>query len=496
MSRRPPRDKAQRQLPHDVGAEASVLGGIILSNEALALTPDLEVEDFYDHKHKVVFQAIRNLEAAGTPIDVVTLETEITRAGKIDAIGGAGFLGELALRVPTVDNVEAYASTVVTKHISRQVILRLSDLLDQAYLGEEGAEGSEGEQLCHDVSAAMLTIRTRSEDPILTMAELIAKEAKQAVADGEAKLRGEKVYVGVPSGITALDHNVGGIPIGIPTLIIARPGNGKSLVAMSLNEAAQRSGFDSLLATYEDSGQSFAQRGLAKESDLSTQMIRARRLDAPALLEIMAGWAASSARTEQILVASGMTVEALVRRVRREVVRRRVGGRRPLRQVIVDYAQKIPNPRHARNRDEGLAYISQQLSDMFVRENLAGVICCQLNREVEKRDDHRPRLSDIRDSGSLEQDGKLIIGLYIPSLYEKDRKESELVALILKNHQGEAGIDIKLFWDVKSHAVYDSEMDYQQARALRRRASGTSGIDFASLAERFKAGRGKPDGGK
>src|SRR5260370_20558607 len=98
----------RRVLPHSIDAEASILGGIILRNDVLAQLDTLEVDDFYDHRHKVVFQAMRNLEASARPIDVVTLENEIEKAGKLDAIGGIGFLGELAMRVPTADNVLAY----------------------------------------------------------------------------------------------------------------------------------------------------------------------------------------------------------------------------------------------------------------------------------------------------------------------------------------------------------------------------------------------------
>lgn len=464
--RQQPPSPRPRVLPHSPDSEASILGGILLRNEVLSQLDTLETEDFYDLKHRVVFQAIRNLEAAARPIDVVTLENEIAKAGKLEAIGGVAFLGELTLRVPTADNVEAYARIIVDKRIARDVIQMLSDVMDEAY-----ADGIEGEQLCHDISAALNAIRTREDEPIVTMAELISREARKALEDAEARLAGKAVYVGVPTGFAALDHNVGGVPIGIPTLVIARPGNGKTTIAMALAAASNRiAGMDSLLVSYEDSGQSFAQRGIAQESGLSTELIRARRLGTDDVVELTAGWAASKSRTESFLSASGMTVEALVRRVRRENMRRKLAGKKPLRQVIVDYIQKIPNPPHARTRDEGLAYISQQLSTMAVREDCALVVCCQLNREVERRDDNIPRLSDIRDSGALEADGKLILGLRYPYYYDRDETlKNTLEVHCLKNHNGEAGRCIILFWDVKSNAVYDNELSYQHARALRRR---------------------------
>lgn len=124
-----------RHLPHNLDAEASILGGIILRNDVLARIPLLETEDFYDHRHKVVFQAIRNLEATARPIDIVTLENEIDRSGKLDAIGGVAFLGELALRVPTADNVVAYTEIVTSKHLLRQLAVHHSELCGLAKRG-------------------------------------------------------------------------------------------------------------------------------------------------------------------------------------------------------------------------------------------------------------------------------------------------------------------------------------------------------------------------
>src|SRR6201991_2572767 len=118
-----------RVLPHNLDAEASVLGGIILRNDVLSQLDTIEVEDFYDHRHKVVFQAIRTLEEQAKPIDVVTLEVEVEKAGKLDAIGGIAFLGELALRVPTADNVVTYADIVIEKHQARKLMLAAGDIL-------------------------------------------------------------------------------------------------------------------------------------------------------------------------------------------------------------------------------------------------------------------------------------------------------------------------------------------------------------------------------
>src|SRR5688572_344393 len=128
----------RRVLPHDTDAEASILGGVILRNDLLVHLESLEVDDFYELRHQVVWQAVRNLEAAGKPIDIVTLRSEIDKQGKLDAIGGAAFLGELQLRVPTPDNVMAYAEIVSDKHQARKLMLAANEIHEKGY--EDGVE--------------------------------------------------------------------------------------------------------------------------------------------------------------------------------------------------------------------------------------------------------------------------------------------------------------------------------------------------------------------
>lgn len=461
---KPLRDLERKHLPHALESEASILGGVIIANDALAVLPDLEAEDFYDNRHKVVFTAMRNLEAISRPIDVVTLENEIEKMGKLDAVGGVAFLGELTLRVPTVDNVESYGAIIREHRVTRDVMVTLANMLDEARTGE-----SEGEQLVHDVTTAMMMIGSRRDEPILTVAELISREAQSLMKDMESRAKGEYAYAGIPTGIDRIDQVVGGNPIGIPTVVAARPATGKTTVAMMMARASSvKGGEDSLVASYEDAGQSFGQRGLAQETGLSTELIRARRLSGDDMVELMAGWAASHARTEMLLSASGMGVEALVRRVRRENIRRRSQGKKRIGQVLVDYIQKMPHPSHVRSREEGIAYISSALATMAVKEQCALVEFCQLNRDVEKREDHEPRLSDMRESGAIENDGKFIMGLYRPYNYEPNKWPAHLLKVfVLKNHQGDSNVAIDMYWDLKSHALYNTEVEYQQARAAR-----------------------------
>lgn len=466
VGRREGKDIDRRVLPRRLTAEASILGGILLRPEVLALLASLETDDFYDMRHKIVFEAIRTLEAASKPIDVAMVETEIERAGKLEAIGGVAFLGELALRVPTPENVEAYAAEVINARVLRDVALRLSEIIEEIYLDD-----STGDEILHLTTKALMDIRTGKEDPIVTMGSLAAEELRRVSADVDARARGELVYAGVPTGIVAIDDRCGGNPIGVMTLVIARPATFKTSVAMAFARASKRiADMDSLLCSYEDRGHSFGQRALAQESGYATERIRARKIEPEVFSDFQRGAARALRRDESFLDCNGMTVEQLVRRVRRENVRRQTMGKPRLKQILVDYIQRMPTPEWARTRDEGVAHISRVLSTFAATDDLAVVAFCQLNREVEKRDDHRPRLSDIRDSGSLEQDGKMIYGIYYPCKYDpKNHDESELYLIVLKNAQGAANGEIRLFLDPATHSIHNTALDYQQVRAMRGR---------------------------
>lgn len=457
-------------MPHDLDAEASILGGIMLKNEVLALLPALEPDDFYDPKHKLIFGVMRNLEAKVMPIDAVTVSAQLRDQGRLDAIGGIGYLGELQLRVPTVDNVEVYAKLVTDKRISRDVMLMLQTLLDEGY--SEHSDIRDGEDYIHAVTSSLMLIRTHGEVAITSIGALAAEEGARVLADLETRARGERVYSGVPTGFMAVDERIGGNPIGVMTLYIARPGTGKTTFGMAMSKAAKEiADMDSVLCSWEDRGQSFGQRGLAQETGIGTEKLRARKIHPDDMAALRSGieWA-QRRRTELFLDCCGMEVEQFIRRIRREQVRRKIAGQKPIRQVVVDYIQKMPLPKWARSRDEGVGHISRVLSTFAATDDLAVVVMSQLNRESEKRDDHRPRMSDIRDSGSLEQDGKVIFGIYYPHGYEPQKyNASDVYLIVLKNAQGEAMGEIGLHWDRATHAIYNSEIDYQHARAMRGR---------------------------
>jgi replicative DNA helicase len=462
MNRDPAKTPAFRHLPNHPNAEMSILGAILLRPEMLTLIPDVEVDDFYDPRNKVVFGAMRALEAAGTPIDVVTVEGEIERIGKAGAVGVV-HLGEAAFIVPSAERVQEYAKLVVDARMKRDVAIRLSETLEKVH-GDTSAE-----QLIDESHAALSGIRGGGQRAqLVTMGHLAETEMRQALADLERRERGEIAMAGVPTGIAIIDDKVGGNSIGILTLVIARPGSAKTTIAIHFCEAAKRiADDDSILCSWEDRGHSFGQRVLAQESGVPTQDIRARKIDKYNYTSLVQGGAHSRRRSEMFMDACGMQIEDCIREIRREQIARKLAGKKRLKQAVFDYLQNMPLPRGVRSEDEGYGYIGKTLATFAATDEMAVVLCCQLNREVEKREDHRPRESDIRSSGILEQVGKVIYGLYYPHKYDQNEDPNRLEILLLKNGQGEALLEIPVFWDLKTHTIHNSAPDYHRARIQR-----------------------------
>lgn len=461
----------KRVLPHNLDAEASVLGGILLRNEILTGLDALEVDDFYDPRHKAVFGAMRNLEHAGKPIDVVTLEVELDKAGKLDSVGGVAFIGELVLRVPTPENVEHYAQIVQEHHLSRRLMLAMSEVVEMGY---RGGEGNGGDELIGEALSRILHIGQARKDPVVSMGDAVRTEYRQMLDDLDARDRGERVLVGMPTGIAAIDDKVGGIPFSVLSLVLARPANGKTTLGDHLCWAAEEYGNDiPIMFSFEDSVQSMAQRRIAGASGIPTTNIRARKIDGGALRDVTRGYAIASQARGLLVKCAGWTVEQIVRCARSIRARSqryaRETGRTVGRTLVVDYLQKVRNPEWARgNRNIGLGWICEVLSNYAQDEESAVVLMSQVNREVEKGDDGVPRLHHARDSGEIEQHCKFALGLKRPWNYEPNADPTALHAYVLKNHNGPANGLIEIYWEIETHTLANSALDIQQRRLARR----------------------------
>src|SRR5499427_942777 len=286
----------RRVLPHNLDAEASILGGILLRNEVLTTLDTLEVEDFYDHRHKVVFQAIRNLEASARPIDVVTLENEIAKQGKLEAIGGVAFLGELALRVPTADNVVAYAEIVTDKNQARKLMLAASEISEKGY-----EDGLEVRDYLDDAEAKIFEVTQRRDK---AGPEPLKGLVKKVFSSLDERFKAEGGITGVPTGFADLDLRTAGLQPTELVILAARPAMGKTSFAMSVAQnaasAAAGAAWPCLVFSLEMSSTQLAERMLCSEARVDSSALRRGQLQRQDMTNLT--YAAASLSKAPILI--------------------------------------------------------------------------------------------------------------------------------------------------------------------------------------------------
>ena len=430
----------RRVLPHNVEAEASILGGIILRNEVLSNLDTIEVEDFYDNRHKVVFQAIRNLEAAARPIDVVTLENEIDKAGKLDAIGGVAFLGELTLRVPTVDNVVTYAEIVTDKHQARKLMLAAGEISERGY-----DDNLEVRDYLDDAEAKIFEVTQRRDK---TGPEPLKGLVKKVFSSLDERFKSADGITGVPTGFADLDSRTAGLQPTELIILAARPAMGKTSFAMSLaqNAATRQSdgsgGWPCLVFSLEMSSTQLAERMLCSEARVDSSALRRGQLQRQDMTNLT--YAAASLSKAPILIddTPALSLRELRARARRFRSNKELFGDKQFGLILIDYLQLMRgSPQAAKaSREQEISEISRGLKALAKELHCPVLALSQLNRSLEQRTDKRPQLSDLRESGAIEQDADVILFIYRDVVYNKEAENPNVAEVIIgKNRHGATG---------------------------------------------------------
>src|SRR5689334_23765321 len=351
----------RRVLPHNLDAEASILGGVILRNEVLTQLDTLEVEDFYDMRHKIVFAAIRALEATAKPIDVVTLENEIEKQGKLDAIGGIAFLGELALRVPTADNVVAYAEIVSDKHQARKLMLASSEIAERGY-----EDGLEVRDYLDDAEAKIFEVTQRKDK---SGPEPLKGLVKKVFSSLDERFKSSDGITGLPTGFTDLDAKTAGLQPTELIILAARPAMGKTSFAMSLAQnAATAGGWPALVFSLEMSSTQLAERMLCSEARVDSSALRRGQLQRQDMTNLT--YAANTLSKAPILIDDTPALSLRELRARARRFRSDKGlfengpqGKRKTGLIVIDYLQLMRgSPQAAKaNREQEISEISRGL---------------------------------------------------------------------------------------------------------------------------------------
>lgn len=392
-------------LPHNLDAEASILGAAIVRPELLTRL-ELETDDFYDHRHQVTWEALRNLEANGTPIDVVTLDAEIDRRGKLEAIGGIAFLGELTLRVPTTDNVVAYAKIVENHARVRAQAIAFSELAQRAVGWYDDPDELVGEAM-----ATLAKLDRAQPDATVTIGELVKRRVRELEELARVRETGATGLVGVPTGIKSLDARIGGYPLGDISLLGARPAMGKTAMAMAAVDAATQASYGAHVFSQEGGWRMYADRAIARATGISVERVRKGEFAAGDAARVGHAMMRYGLRKNWLLDdRAGLSAAEIIRSVRR------FKKTNNTKLVVIDYIQILRRSRGL-SENEALDEIITMFAHAALADDVAYLVLSQLNREVEKRVDKRPQKSDLRGSGALEERPRVIVSPYRGAYY-------------------------------------------------------------------------------
>jgi replicative DNA helicase len=421
----PDEPEFDRLPPQDIPAEESVLGGMLLSKDAIAdVVQLLSEDDFYRPAHRLVFNAIADLYGQGEPADAITVSAELGRRGQLLRVGGGPFLLNLIASVPTAANAGYYAEIVQEKAILRRLVETGNRITQLGYHGDNGADVDE---VVDRAQAAMFAVTERraSEDyaPLADLFQPVMDELDAISKSGVGNL-------GVPTGLTELDALTNGLHAGQMVVLAARPGTGKSTLALDMARACSvRHNMASAIFSLEMSRNEITMRLLSAETRIRLSDMRSGRLLEP-------DWTRLAQRMGEISEAplfiddspnlSMMEIRAKARRMKQ---------RHDLRLVIVDYLQLMTSGKRVESRQQEVSEFSRQMKLLAKELEVPIVAVSQLNRGPEQRTDKRPMLSDLRESGSIEQDADMVILLHRPDAYEKDDPRAGETDLIVAKHR-------------------------------------------------------------
>ena len=420
--------------PHSVEAEQSVLGSILLDKEAMiSVSETLVPEDFYKEAHKVIYESMLKLYNSQSEIDLITLTDELRDQGYLDDIGGIAYITSLSTVVPTTSNIKYYVNIVKEKSISRQLISAANDIINLGYDGSAKVEYvlENAEKKIFDISQERAT---NDFQPI-----------NQVISEALSML--EKLYeekndvTGLTTGFRDLNKKINGLQRSDLLLIAARPAMGKTAFALNLVQNAALKG-DASVAVFslEMSKEQLVQRMIASQSTVELKKIKTGTLADNDWPRITDGMAILSGAKIHIDDTPGIKISELRSKCRKLKIEK------GLDLVLIDYLQLMEGEGQNESRQQEIAKISRSLKILAKELDCPVVALSQLSRAPEQRADHRPMLSDLRESGSIEQDADIVMFLYRDEYYNPDTEKKNIGEVIVaKNRHGETGT-VELVW--------------------------------------------------
>ena len=421
--------------PHDEDAEQAVLGSMLTDNDAVMAAVEVLKEDaFYREDNKIIYQAILNLYSKSEPIDIITLKDELESMGKFEQVGGFEYLASLPDKVPTTANVQKYIKIVEEKSVLRNLIKTANEIIELGYNPTEDVENimDGAEKKIFDI---MQSKNTKSYTPI--------KDVLVESFTNLEKLYNQKQHVtGVPTQFYDLDDKTAGLHGSELILVAARPAMGKTAFALNIaTNAALRANVPVAIFSLEMSKDQLVNRMLCSEAMVDSNKVRTGKLDEEDWTKLAEAIGPLSEAGVYIDDTPGISVMEIRTKCRKLKMEKNIGL------VVIDYLQLISgsNKRNG-SREQEISEISRSLKVLAKELNVPVIALSQLSRAVEQRDDHRPMLSDLRESGAIEQDADIVMFLYRDDYYNKESAEKDIAEVIIAKQRGGSTGTVKLYW--------------------------------------------------
>jgi len=393
--------------PQNIEAEQSVLGGILIENEAVNKVMEiLTADDFYRDAHSRIFNALISLSERDEPADLITLTNELRKIDQLDSIGGASYLASLIDLVPTAANIEYYAKIVKEKAILRKLIQTSTEIITQSYQDRGDVEG-----FLDEAERAIFEISEKRVKPSFYSIRDIVKESFKTL---ERLFEKKELVTGVPSGFKELDRYTAGFHASDLIIVAGRPSMGKTALCLNLAQyAAIEKRIPVAIFSLEMSKEQLVIRMLCSEAQVEGTRLRTGFLtesDWPKLT-----LAAGNLSDAPIFIDDSAAISVLELRAKS----RRLKSEHGLGMLIVDYLQLMKGRTKVESRQQEISEISRSLKALAKELNIPVIAVSQLSRKTEERTGNRPQLSDLRESGAIEQDADLILFLYRDEVYNR-----------------------------------------------------------------------------
>ncbi len=420
--------------PHSVESEQSILGSILLDKDAIiTVTETIQPEDFYKEAHKIIYECMLKLNSKNEPIDLITLTEELKKQDSLENIGGISYITSLSTIVPTTTNVKYYADIVKEKSVLRKLIKVSNDILNSGYDNSVKVEEilEQAEKKIFDISQEKSSEDFKSINSVL-----------MDTYDMIEKLYTNKEEItGITTGFDDLNKKINGLQRTDLILVAARPAMGKTAFSLNLVQNAALKGNASVAVfSLEMSKEQLVQRMLSAQSNVELKKIKTGNLDENDWPRIIDAMSVLSNANIYIDDTPGIKMSELRSKCRKLKIEKGLDF------VLIDYLQLMEGEGNNENRQQEISKISRSLKIIAKELNCPVVALSQLSRAPEQRSDHRPMLSDLRESGSIEQDADIVMYLYRDEYYHPDSERKNIGEIIIsKNRHGETG-SVELVW--------------------------------------------------